>query len=82
MHLLMTSELGIPDLKSIPTVRPRARCFPALNHIWGKQAPPRHREAVVFPHCRARKSEADSPGACRAPGWHGVRLSNTAKLNR
>jgi len=46
MHLLMTSELGIPDLKSIPIVRPRARCFPAL-----KQAPPRHREAVVFPHC-------------------------------
>ena len=51
MHLLMTSELGIPDLKSIPIVRPRARCFPALNHIWGKQAPPRHREAVIFPHC-------------------------------
>ena len=25
---------------------------------------------------RARKSGVDSPGACRAPGWHGVRLSN------
>ena len=25
--------------------------FLALHHIWGKEAPPRHREAVVFPDC-------------------------------
>jgi hypothetical protein len=31
---------------------------------------------------RARKSGVDSPGACRAPGWHGVRWSSAAKLNR
>ena len=31
---------------------------------------------------RARKSGVDSPGACRAPGWHGVRWANAAKLNR
>jgi hypothetical protein len=31
---------------------------------------------------RTTKSEVDSPGACRAPGWHGVRSSNAAKLKR
>jgi hypothetical protein len=25
--------------------------FLALLHIWGKDAPPRHREAVIFPCC-------------------------------
>ena len=25
--------------------------FLALHHIWGKEAPPRHREAVILPCC-------------------------------
>ena len=48
--------------------RGRRPClFLALHHIWGKQAPPRHCEAVVFPHCpreeiRGGLSRPDSRG--------------------
>jgi hypothetical protein len=57
-------------------------------YSWPSTAPgaSRLRPGTVKPWssliARARKSGVGSPGACRAPGWHGVRWSSAAKLNR
>jgi hypothetical protein len=56
--------------------------IPGLHHIWGKEAPPRHHEAVIFPHCSREEIRGGlSRGLSRTRMARG-RSSNAAKLNK
>ena len=37
---------------------------------------------MIFPHCPDEEIRGGLPGTRRARGWHGVRLSNSARLNK